>query len=385
MIAQMKLEWAEIYHSKVNVILFLLLLIFMFSPLLREPHHTPAEYQDFYQSQVQIAEKRTAGSEKGQTTDPTDQLVQQMGQQAKLAVRAFQNKDSHEIAKAAVNYRQLSIVGQKSGRLLSGSLIEQEADEAMFKIIGAENIDYFGEVGLNAPGINYLSSSFLELLPVIIFLVGAVIFFAPAFSQFGASRTHELTDLVPLTRKTIIWAKFVIYYGVALFALLLLWLLPMVLLSIRNGFGYLTFPLIRTRDGIALTITSSGKYLLQLAIILALLILFVLLLTYTFSQIVRSSVVSLILMLVTILGCASLKESTFSFSRFLPSTYFHPNSAILGSPLYDPIVVKTSFMLAVIVLVTSNLILLFIGLMCDRDFKSQKNFRRHPLRRSARR
>lgn len=322
--AQFRLEFSIIFHSRLNLMLLLLLLGLFLMPLVPIPQKTSREYHAYFEEKIQQSDEL-----QGQVHD--EKFLSDYRQSLHEGEVAFQKDDVEAQAQVLYRFQRLVVKATKAGQSVDGeSLLRQKAKLVVIKEIVAKRTPYLGATGRQAPAVNYFANIFQSELAALLIFVIMIAFLSGMFSNYENERTREFDSLVPLSAYPQILAKLCAYYITAIGGLLLAGGIVFLVMGMRNGFGYNRFPVVGSMDGQTVLLRSTGIYLARYLSILSLTILALVLMVYLIAGIVWGGRSILLLAIAGLLFCFFGKNIFGINVPFFLSGYLDPNVMIVG-------------------------------------------------------
>lgn len=292
--------------------------------------YTLSSYQlslDSLSQNIGLLEYEASLKEPGRGREAQQALDSMKYQVALLSKVAYLPSGSSDIDRinATLDYEKYLLNDMKKGRILSGSLMDQEARvkglELMLESPRPQVFDTVEELPLTS---FLMEASIFEILPSIFLILAPVLIFSLVFSPENIN-LKDLPNMLPISNIQIVLSRSLIGLLLSVFSAPLILLPISILLGINNGIGELGYSVVKAGLDGSLVILSSAGFLLKSIVLFTAALFFIGAVVLFISRFTYSRVAITISSL-AVLGTSTLPivaKSSFGakYAHLIPLTY----------------------------------------------------------------
>ncbi|WP_414839575.1 hypothetical protein [Carnobacterium sp. TMP28] len=337
---QLLFDFKKISYDRMYLGLFLLILFIFLSPVI-----------DFRKIDTQASKLIEISDQIVQTREGIEQMKEFdvplaiKDEEERLALleafyAALSSKQSEEITKTELAYEKKILEQIESGSLSGTPLIEQRKTVAKLEHLVANNLIATVNFDSSVPAINFISNDFQLLIPFTMILIFPVLIFSRIHTDEKVHGTRDFVNMTPISFEKMILSKLVVSVLFAFLYFIFSVGLAIFILSFRNGIGSLNYPIPISKDGLTVSILTTGQFLSQVSILLVAIYTFISSLSILISRFTHSFLVQTVVLLMVIMLPSSplftAESAIANIAHFLPFSYFDLSKVLTYGDSFSP-------------------------------------------------
>lgn len=339
---QLLLDLKKISSDKIYLGLFLFILFVFLSPLMYFQH------MDMEASKlIEIREAVTSTQEGIEQMKEANVPLAVKDEEERLALLetylfALVSKQPNEIVKTQLAYEKKNLAQMENGTQSGIPIIEQRKLVAELSYLTSHDLVPIDKFSPSAPAINFISNEFRGFISFTMILIFPALIFSRIYSSEKDQSTKDFLNMAPISYTKISFSKLV---SSTLFSFGYFFLsigLAGLILSLKNGIGYLNYPIPISKDGITVYILTTSQFLAQVFILLFFIYVFLSCLSFLISQFTSSFLIQTVILLMVIMIPSSplfTAESVIAdIAHLLPFSYFDLSKVLTYGDSYLPVI-----------------------------------------------
>lgn len=253
-------------------------------------------------------------------------------------------------------------------------IIEQEKKVAELDYLHTNNYTKVNELDLKSkPSVNYMKDIFLGILPSSLLLMVLSLIISNAVTYDKRNNTINLVNIFPKNLHKIFLNKYFVYLSLALISILIPLGITLIIVSFKNGFGNLQYPIAHIIQESQVAIMPMYSFLAKNVIMLILWSIVILSLSSLISLFSGNILIHMSVLIAFILSSQTQLLSNLNLDSilpYLPTSYVDFPNVILGGSLMNPLPsANINFMNGSITLLAFSIFLIAITLILIKSRK----------------
>jgi len=254
------------------------------------------------------------------------------------------------------------------GTRVGTPIIEQEKKVAELDYLHTNNYTKVNELDLKSkPSVNYMKDIFLGILPSSLLLMVLSLIISNAVTYDKRNNTINLVNIFPKNLHKIFLNKYFVYLSLALISILIPLGITLIIISFKNGFGNLHYPMAHIIQESQVAIMPMYSFLAKNVIMLILWSIVILSLSSLISLFSGNILIHMSVLIAFILSSQTQLLSNLNLDSilpYLPTSYVDFPNVILGGSLMNTLPSPNiNFMNGSITLLLTSLFLMAINLI----------------------